>query len=305
MSEWWERAYPGGPMQGPAWPRPLYPPDAKPGHTPSADGPDVLALKRALWRGGRWQGPASAFDDTMSNAVSHGKTGGNVGESGVEGFQRQQSIQPTGWVGVDANSTANAIRSARIPEGLPNAGQPLLDATAVDLIERAVQQYKNASGKKVRERALERAQGQIGVKESPFGSNECKYTDWYGMVGPWCAMFTTWCYELGAQDLGKDSPAFVRGMYYAYVPYTVDDARNKRRGLSTTTSPIPGDLVAYDWSRDGVFDHIGVFEDGTSFSWHAVEGNTSTSNNSNGGEVMRRTRSASDANTVFIRVSEP
>ena len=147
MSEWFEVAYPGGVMIGPAWPRNLYPPDAVPGHVPSGDGPDVVALKRALWRGGRWPGPASGFDDSYSNAVAHGRPGGNVGDSGVAGFQRQMRIQATGWVGVGAGGTANAVRSARIPDGLPNAGEPLLDATAVELVEQAVERFgQSAAG---------------------------------------------------------------------------------------------------------------------------------------------------------------
>ena len=86
----------------------------------------------------------------------------------------------------------------------------------------------------------------------------------------------------------------------------MDDARNKRNGLSTTDDPIPGDVVVYDWSYDTVYDHVGIFEKdlgGGQFS--AIEGNTSQSNNSNGGEVMRRTRSRSGQGTCFVRVKEP
>jgi len=302
MTAWWENPYPGGPMVGPAWPRNLYPPDAKPGHTPSSDGPDIIALKRALSRGGRW--PWQPFDDSYSNAVAHGRTGGMVGTSGTAGFQRQMKIQPTGWVGVGPGGTANAVRSARVPPGLPHAGEPLLDATAVDLIEKAVAQFSKQDTT-VREQALVEARRWIGTKESPAGSNQCWATDWYGMVGPWCAMAATYWFETAAQQLGRDSPSFVRGTYYAYCPYIVNDAIAQRRGLKTTTDPAPGDLVVYDWDFDGIFDHVGIFEDGTSLSWHAIEGNTSTSNQSNGGEVMRRTRSAGQANTVFVRVAEP
>lgn len=306
MTGWEDRAYPGGPMIGPPWPRPLYPPDAAPGHTPSADGPDVLALKRALWRGGRWEGPASRFDDSYSNAIAHGKTGGAVADSGTAGFQRAQGIQPTGWVGVGANQTANAIRSARIPAGLPNAGQPLLDATAVALVEEAIQLFGGAAAITVREKALARARSQIGVTESPYGSNEVLYSDWYGMVGPWCAMFVTWCFELAAADLGKDSPSFVRGSYYAYVPYLLEDARAGRRGLSISGSPEPGWLAVYDWERNGVPDHLGIFEEwigGRTFS--AIEGNTSSSSDSNGGQVQRRQRDAGTGQVSFVRVAEP
>jgi peptidoglycan hydrolase-like protein with peptidoglycan-binding domain len=123
-------------MQGPDLPRPLYPPDAAPAYTPSKDGKDVIAWKRAVWRGGRWQGPASGFDDAYSNAFAHGKSG-NVGETGIAGFQRQMRIQPTGYIG---KATANAIRSALVPDVFPHAGEPLLDAAAVNLLEEYVQE---------------------------------------------------------------------------------------------------------------------------------------------------------------------
>jgi hypothetical protein len=171
-------------------------------------------------------------------------------------------------------------------------------------MEKAVKQFVDTAD--VRKAALDRARTQIGVKESPYGSNQTKYCDWYGMVGPWCAMFATWCFELAAQGMGKDSPSFVRGTYYAYVPYIVSDARSGKRGLQTTGSPVPGDLVCYDWSGDGVYDHVGLFENWTGGrTFEALEGNTAVGNDSNGGEVMRRQRDAAAQATVFIRVAEP
>jgi hypothetical protein len=88
------------------------------------------------------------------------------------------------------------------------------------------------------------------------------------------------------------------------VPYLLDDARNLRFGLKVS-EPIPGDCVLYNWDG-GEYDHIGVFEQwvgGHTFT--AIEGNTSTSNDSNGGEVMRRQRDVNGQGTVFVRVGEP
>jgi cell wall-associated NlpC family hydrolase len=296
-------AYPGGPMVGPDLPHPSYPPDAAPGHTPTKNSPAHKAYKRGLCRGGRWGvWDPTKWDEVFSNAFSHGKTGGNVIDSGVAGFQRQMKIQPTGWVGKE---TYNAMRSARIPEGLPNAGQALFDSVCVDLLKQAGQNFAPQPTKTIRQLALAEAAKWLGTKESPFGSNKCKFTDWYGMVGPWCAMFATYCFETAAQNVGKDSPSFVRGVYYAYVPYILNDARAQMRGLSVTTSPVPGDLVLYDWNRNGVPDHVGIFENGSNVSWTAIEGNTSMSSNSNGGEVMRRKRSISNGVITFVRVAEP
>ena len=54
-----------------------------------------------------------------------------------------------------------------------------------------------------------------------------------------------------------------------------------------------GDIVLFDWDGDGVADHIGFVESYNGVSYTTIEGNTSTGNVSNGGQIMRRTRYAS------------
>jgi hypothetical protein len=311
VSDWWTEPYAGGPLVPvDGFPRPLYPPDAKTqGKTPSADGPDVVAYKRTVCRAGRWgEWDPASWDDSYSNGFAHGR-GGNVADTGVAGVQRQQHIDDTGWLG---ERTFNTLRSIRVPDG-PRMGEMCMDSVAVKLINEAYaifQGHEPPPGGQgtVRRAALSRAVSQIGIKESPAGSNRCKFTDWYGMVGPWCAMFASWAFELAAKDIGKDSPSFARGSKYAYVPYVVADARANRNGLRTTDDPIPGDLVCYDWQNlNDVYDHVGIFEKWIvgAGDFSAIEGNTSTSNDSNGGEVMRRTRNRTRQSTVFVRVSEP
>lgn len=305
MTDWdYKSAYPGGPMVKVAgFPRPLYPPDSlKYGKIPSSNGPDVEAYKRTVSRAGRW--PWQDFDEVFNNAFSHGKAGGNVGESGIQGVQRQQSIDATGWVG---QNTFNVLRSIRVPQGLPHAGEPAMDATAVNLIKRAWDMF---GGKEpppqetdtLRVMALDLAIKELGTKESPANSNHTKYGSWYGVdYQPWCAIFVTWC-----EEQAGDSPSFLKGSRYAYVPYVVGDAREGNNGLKTTDEPIPGDLVCYDWGWNGEYDHIGIFEYWKSNEvFSAIEGNTSFSDNSNGGEVMRRDRNKSGQGTVFVRVQEP
>jgi hypothetical protein len=302
MTEWWQEAYPTAAMLAvKGFPRPLYPPDS-PAYDPSIDGPDVEAYKRTISRAGRWQW--QTFDQAYSNIFSHGKAGGMVGDSGVEGIQRQAGIQSTGNIGTD---TFNFLRSLVIPAGLDNAGQMAMDARSVELINAAFDKFQgktevpNPVGPAAKNR-LARAQSQIGIKESPPRSNRQKYGTWYGEDGvPWCAIFLTWSDQTGPTP----TKSFLRAQKYAYVPYIVSDARLGKNGLSVTSSPQPGDLVCYDWSRDGEFDHIGVFEGGNANNWIAIEGNTSLANQSNGGEVMRRNRDKSQANVVFVRVQEP
>lgn len=301
MTEWWEKGYPGGPMVKVAgFPRPLYPPDAaSKGKTPSSNGNDVEAYKRVVSRAGRW--PWQTFDDAYSNGFAHG-TSGNVGKTGVAGVQRQGDIDDTGWIG---EKTFNLFRSIRIPDGLPHAGEPAMDAVAVGLVNEAFAVFAGheppPDQPSHRKKALQEAITQVGVKESPPDSNQVKYCDWYGMVGPWCAMFVTWCFETTG-----DSYAFSQGSRYSYVPYIVADARNGQYGLSTTDDPIPGDLVCYDWQWNGEYDHVGIFEEWqlTFGDFSAIEGNTSVDNNSNGGQVMRRIRNVSGQSTVFVRVAD-
>jgi hypothetical protein len=306
MTEWWEKAYPGGKMVPvPGFPRSLYPPDAaSKGKTPSSNGPDVEAYKRVVSRAGRW--PWQKFDEAYSNGFAHG-TSGNVPETGVAGVQRQGKLDDTGWIG---EKTFNLLRSIRIPDGLPHAGEMAMDATAQNLIAEAWTIFGGKATEAptkdtVRERALEGAKSWLGYSESPPESNHTTFGQWYGVdYQPWCAIFATYCYEVEAGG----SPSFARGSLYAYVPYIVSDARAKKNGLSVPSSPMPGDLVCYDWGRDGTFDHVGIFEQwaGSSPSeFYAVEGNTSTSNNSNGGEVMERLRDTRSQDTVFVRVAEP
>lgn len=298
MSEkWWERGYPGGPMVAvPGFPRPLYPPDAK-GHETSVDGDDVLAYKRTISRAGRW--PWQSFDDTYGNSFAHGKAGGNVSDSGVAGVQRQQKIQPTGYIGQE---TFNALRSIRIPDGLPHAGEPAMDVNAANLIASAYYRFNPKQSSTTRAAALAAAREWLGYVESPAGSNATVFGRWYGMDHqPWCAMFVAYCYEVEAGG----SPSFAQGQRYSYVPYIVNDARAGRNGLSVVSSPLPGDLVCFDWQRDGTFDHVGLYDDDAGDGYFlALEGNTSTSDNSNGGQVMQRTRHPSDATIVFVRVAE-
>jgi len=283
----------------PGFPRPLYPPSAAPGYRVSEPGDDVLGIKRTVWRAGRWQGPASNFDTAYSDLFAHGK-GGNVSETGVAGVQRQNNIKDTGFIG---EPTFNLLRSIRIPDGLPNAGQMAMDATAANLIANAWYHYNPPKPKQtVRLAALEGAIKWLGYKESPTNSNRTVFGSWYGMDGqPWCAMFCAYCFEVEAGG----SPSFVRGSRYSYVPYVVNDARGGRNGLSVTNSPQPGDLVCFDWDRDGTFDHIGIFNSGNSSRFQCVEGNTSTGNNSNGGQVMNRSRDPGQGTLVFVRVAEP
>lgn len=291
--KWWQYPYELGPGVSAPFPRSLYAPDW-PNEPAPADGPDVQAYKRAVSLLGRW--PWQTFSAEYTNDFAHGESG-NVGDTGVAGVQRQVlGLDDTGNM---SERLFDVLRRALVPPCLPHAHSYAFDAYSVQLLKDAAAHHP---GKSAREQALDAAIAQLEYTESPNGSNHNKFGSWYGLdYQPWCAMFCTWCYETTA-----GSQSFAKGSYYSYVPYIVSDARNHRRGLSVTGSPIPGDLVCYDWSFDGTFDHVGLFEDGSATSWSAIEGNTSSSTNgsqSNGGGVYRRSRSAADGDVVFVRVA--
>jgi hypothetical protein len=304
MTGWWDEPYRGSPPPAgiKGFPRALYPPDAA-GHgkQPSSKGPDVIAYKRAISRLGRW--PWQEFDDGYWNDFAHGSQGPDVPNSGVAGVQYQQHIDATGWLG---KQTYNTLCYALIPQELQHGGQPAFDHVAIQLLNEAWEMFHghepDTPSGTVRQAALERARGELGYVE--MSGNRTKYGQWYGMDGqPWCSMFTTWAYETNPQG---QSPSFAKGSRYAYVPYLVADARAHQYGLQTTDDPVSGDLVAYDWGWDGEYDHVGLFETWLSYGdFYAIEGNTSTASNSNGGQVMRRTRNRSGQGTVFVKVAEP
>lgn len=137
----------------------------------------------------------------------------------------------------------------------------------------------------------------IHTKESPADSNRVKFSLWYGIIGPWCAMFVTWC------GVAAKSKAFKKGVRYAYVPYVVADARAGRNNLAVTNFPQKGDLVCFDWDNDSVADHIELFGEWTKIPdvFTTIGGNTGRTNASNGGEVLRMERNKRDVQ-VFVHV---
>lgn len=123
------------------------------------------------------------------------------------------------------------------------------------------------------------AAAEIGTKESPAGSNKVKYSAWYGLTGPWCVMFVDWVFFQAGAVLPVKTASCTALMNAA-----------KSVGMWVTKDYRPGDVAIYDWSGDGAPDHCGILEAVGGSSVTAIEGNTGVGNDSNGGAVMRRTR---------------
>ena len=68
---------------------------------------------------------------------------------------------------------------------------------------------------------------------------------------------------------------------------------------SVTTKPQAGDLVFFDWNGDKRYDHVGIFVEWVSKTeFTTIEGNTSDTNQSNGGSVMQKKRR--NKNVLFV-----
>jgi cell wall-associated NlpC family hydrolase len=140
---------------------------------------------------------------------------------------------------------------------------------------------------------LKIANGELGYKESPKNSNKTKYGKWFGIDGvAWCGMFVSWLYDQAGANLGRI------GFSKGFAGCQTAVAYFKKTG-EITKNPRPGDIVFFDWNADKRYDHTGIYlahRDLTTF--HSIEGNTSLTNQSNGGEVMLRIRNYK--NCIFV-----
>lgn len=124
------------------------------------------------------------------------------------------------------------------------------------------------------------ARAELGVKEFPANSNIVKYSRWYGLTGAWCVMFVQWVFAQADASLLPVRTASCTALMNAA----------KKAGCWVTSGYQPGDVVIYDWGGDKRPDHCGIVERAYDEGVIAIEGNTAVGNDSNGGEVMRRTR---------------
>ena len=127
------------------------------------------------------------------------------------------------------------------------------------------------------------ARKELGVKESPAGSNRTKYGTWYGLDGqPWCMMFIQWVFAQAGVELPVKTASCWTFMRAAQAA-----------GRWVTSNYQPGDVVIYDFPGGGVTDHCGIVVTPLTTGVRTIEGNTGVGNDSNGGEVMERTRPTS------------
>lgn len=139
------------------------------------------------------------------------------------------------------------------------------------------------------------ARKELGVKESPAGSNNVKYnTAYYGREVrdtaeakyPWCVTFQWWLFrEAGASALfygGGRTASCGTLMGYA-----------KTHGLFVGGGYAPGDLVFLRFSQAHTSpEHVGMVLEVRAGGLVTIEGNTGAGSDANGGQVQQRLRPA-------------
>jgi hypothetical protein len=238
--------------------------------SPLEHGNDVAAFQRAL----------------TARSYYHGEITGKYDE-----LTAQAAYRAKYWLGY---AKPDHIAGDRLYGYLKGATRtPLMVLTAK-------RRRRALSNTPLRFKALTHAMKYKGVTESPSGSNHTQFGVWYGMDHvPWCDIFVSFNY------VAVGSKAFARGSRYSYVPTMANDARAGANHLSIAHPVMPGDVITFDWDNDGVPDHTGFFVkwlNKTEGKFATLEGNTSGSNNSNGGEVMYREDRALSEVHSFIHV---
>ena len=111
----------------------------------------------------------------------------------------------------------------------------------------------------VGQRIAQLAMAELGVAESPKGSNDSPRIAEYRTatqgagVGPWCSYFTSWVARQAGVPVGPN------GRGEGWVPNVESWGKQTGRWIEPDAqTPQAGDLVVFDRNGDGLTDHIGV-----------------------------------------------
>ena len=131
-----------------------------------------------------------------------------------------------------------------------------------------------------RDAVLRIAEWQVGVVESPAGSNKTKYGQRFGLDGyPWCMMFVWWVFHEAGFNLKHTASCTALTNSY------------KQAGQWVTKDFKPGDIVMFDFSgKKSKTEHTGIVYEVQPGKLITIEGNTGKGADANGGKVMMRAR---------------
>jgi CHAP domain len=133
------------------------------------------------------------------------------------------------------------------------------------------------------------ARTQIGFVEGP--NNENPYGTWYGISNEsYCAMGVSWVF---AQANASHLVAAQTPKGFAYCPAGLTWFQ-KNKQVIDKYSALPGDIVFFSWSGNGVADHVEIVEAASKDGMTTIGFNTGpesyTGNQANGDGCYRRHR---------------
>lgn len=119
---------------------------------------------------------------------------------------------------------------------------------------------------------IKTALAEVGVREEK--NNKIKYNDWYyggsvsGSCYGWCSVFISWC----AHKCGIGTDIIPRTNY---CPTMV--SKFKKTGYKTPSDgyvPKPGDIIFFDFDKNGSANHVGIVISVSGSKITTVEGNS-------------------------------
>ena len=98
-----------------------------------------------------------------------------------------------------------------------------------------------------------------------------EYWSWYGFDYrvEWCACFASWCEDQCGYIEAGAAPKF------AMVGDGATWFENRNQWIAADGEPAAGDLIFFDWDRDGYLDHVGIVSKVIDDKIFTVEGNSS------------------------------
>lgn len=109
----------------------------------------------------------------------------------------------------------------------------------------------------------------IGTTEQPFGSNHVPgITDWYGIDGPWCAMYVSRVFYDAGLPLPAQTP---KGFAWCTAGRDWFEANGRR--FDDPRAALPGDVVFFDWDGAPYLDHVGIVVENRGTDLVTIEGN--------------------------------
>ena len=150
---------------------------------------------------------------------------------------------------------------------------------------------KGSSGTSAGSGAAGMAKAFVNLAVSQRGTHGgSKYLKYQGLSdGPWCTEFVAWCIGNTTNNGEKMTKYFnyIAAANTNYISYCKSHSNTTWHSANSSYAPKTGDLIFFDWERDGTSDHIGIVQSAKGNRIKTIEGNC-------GNKVCERNTSTSD-----------